>query len=62
MNELVHYRAWQKVGAIAAGVVYGISLSGYSVLSLHTAEMHYQVIVIRKKLSSWLEYYGLCYT
>ena len=26
MAELVHYRIWQKGGAIAAGVVYGISL------------------------------------
>jgi predicted cobalt transporter CbtA len=26
MTELVHYRVWQKGGAIAAGAVYGISL------------------------------------
>jgi hypothetical protein len=26
-TELLHYRAWQKGGAIAAGAVYGISLS-----------------------------------
>lgn len=27
MNEIAHYRVWQKAGAIAAGAVYGISLS-----------------------------------
>jgi hypothetical protein len=52
MNELGHYRAWQKAGAIVAGVAYDISCSGLFGIIFAYGRNHYQIIVIRKKLSS----------
>ena len=62
MAELVHYRIWQKGGAIARDLFTVYHWEHYLGLYLRMEENHYREIVIGKRLFSWLEYYGLCYT